>query len=120
MNMTLGAFIKALEKVNPDVPVYYDWAMLRPTHFASYRGYYEDLALGVTTESDATAGDLLAFAKAALGATFYGWKGGEYPMTAGTPLWVANQGKVGDTKIVGVLDEGHVVIIETMIATEDD
>ena len=71
------------------------------TSFDSYRGYYDDLALGYIAkdyyeenkdDEIHTVKDFLEEAKRCLGKTFYGWKGGEFIMDKNTPLWVANSG----------------------------
>jgi hypothetical protein len=103
--MNLGQFIDALEKIEPkdsiwiaDSPVY-----LRPTDLDSYRGYYEDLALGVeTARSGRPASAVLENAKLALDATFTGYKGGEYRMHLGTRLWLSNYGESGGSLITGI------------------
>lgn len=111
--MTLGAFVKAVAAANPKQPVYFDWCRLTPTKFGSYRGYYDQLALGVALEGNVTAGALAEAAQRAVGATFEGWKGGKYQMTRSTPLWVDNPGEATGTQIVGVRDDGWALIIQT-------
>ena len=104
--MTLGQLIEQLEKMNPDSGVICstDTSMVFTT-FDSYRGYYDDLALGYITKDYHEEGkndeihtvkDFLAEAKSCLGKTFYGWKGGEFIMGANTPLWVAHSGHTSD------------------------
>lgn len=101
--MTLGQLIEQLEKMNPESGVICstDTSMVF-TSFDSYRGYYDDLALGYITkdyhENDEihTVKDFLEEAKSCLGKTFYGWKGGKFVMDANTPLWVANSGHTSD------------------------
>jgi hypothetical protein len=62
----------------------------------SYRGYYEDLAFEVRL--DTTVGEMLAAAESAVGATYHGWKGGEYTMKGWTACWlVRSRGECGET-----------------------
>ncbi len=62
----------------------------------SYRGYYHDLAFEVT--EDVTVGEMLADARSALGATYQGWKGGDYIMREHTSVWlVPEEGCSGET-----------------------
>lgn len=114
---SLGAVIDALRAADPDSEVQFDFCYLSPTGVASYRGYYDHLALGWEQSEEPPywpkASDLLARLEAAIGHTFEGWKGGHYRMSRDTPLWVANRGETGGTGIVGIRDEGHSVIIET-------
>lgn len=83
--MTLGELIAALEKPDPSRKV--------PLGFASphsYRGIYAELAF--EPKADVTVGEMLASARSALGATYEGWKGGEYTMTGYTDCWLAEHG----------------------------
>lgn len=106
--ITLGKLIAELEKLHPLAFVMYDHWGLRPTTFRSYRGYYEDLALGVEQGgSPATVAQLLANAKAMLGTTIDGWKGGSYRVDAETGVWAAEWGQTSDIAIVGIEDHSH-------------
>jgi hypothetical protein len=93
--------------------VWFDFGSMRPAHLASYRGYYDHLALGFASEgAPLTVTDLLARLKATVGETFSGWKGGEYRMTESTPVWVANRGEATQTSIVGLcVEEWRVTIL---------
>jgi hypothetical protein len=55
----------------------------------SYRGYYEQLAFEIAY--DVTVGDMLTAARFALGATYQGWKGGDYLMSDYTETWLVRQ-----------------------------
>jgi hypothetical protein len=62
----------------------------------SYRGYYDDLAFEMVR--DTTVGVMLNSARAAVGATYHGWKGGEYVMGGYTGCWlVAEEGCTGES-----------------------
>lgn len=113
---TLGGLIAELERMPRDADVQFDFCYLRPTKVDSYRGYYDHLALGWSDKSDGDrhwppVSKVLAELKAAVGATFAGWKGGEYTMSENTPVWVANPGQTGGTGIVGVEREGESTIV---------
>lgn len=86
--MTLGKLIDALEAMPEGAEV----ANLNSA--GSYRGYYIDLAFE-QGEGTRPAADLLAECKAAMGRVFCGYKGGDYVMSALTPVWVANYGCCG-------------------------
>lgn len=78
--------------------------------FHSYRGYYEQLALEAAGGDDgATVGTLLTEARAAVGATFEGWKGGEYVMDGSAPVWVSDEGSASGHRLVGLSIKGRVV-----------
>lgn len=57
---------------------------------ASYRGYYEDLAFNPATDVPFKA--MLTVATDALGATFEGYKGGNYKMENYTDCWLSEWG----------------------------
>lgn len=88
--VTLGELIQALERCDPDKIVRHGFG--RPH---SYRGYYEQLAF--EPMGNRAVVEILADAKAALGATFMGYKGGEYRMDDWTDVWLANYGECGET-----------------------
>ena len=87
--MTLGDLIATLEKADPDKIV--------PVGFSnphSYRGIYTDVAFEPTP--NVTIGSMLAAARSAVGATFEGWKGGDFTMNEYTDCWLAREGCTGD------------------------
>lgn len=90
--MTLGELITALEAADPRLVLPHGF-----THPHSYRGYYEQLAF--EPAKNVTIGEMLADAQAALGGTFWGYKGGDYEMTADTDCWIANQGSANGEQI---------------------
>lgn len=108
-HVTLGNLIAELEKVPPEAPVTFDIG-LSPTNPHSYRGYYSDLAFEGTGDV-VTAGDLLAAAKAALGATFEGYKGGDFVMSEKTPLWAASYGNCGRAIVSLAGTAGAIVLV---------
>jgi len=101
--ITLGTLVAELEKAHPAALVMYDRWGLIPGELRSYRGYYEDLALGVRqTHPEVTAGDLLAKCRAALASTIEGYKGGSYRVDAETGVWAAEWGQCSGVAITGV------------------
>ena len=115
--MTLGEFIRALQRQDEDEPVKFDFVHFGPTTLASYRGYYDQLALGYEEcgrmrrdmQYDyPKVKELIAHCEAAIGKTYTGWKGGDYTMDERTALWVANPGESGSTGIINV--EGHTYV----------
>ena len=76
----------------------------------SYRGYYCDLAFDPNGK-EKTAAQLLKECKAAMGAVFTGYKGGEYQMGKLTPLWVASYGCCGK-KLMAINDDGTLQLAE--------
>lgn len=104
--LTLGMLIEKLARCKPDSIVYFDFGNVRPINDVdSYRGFYEQLALGYEDTysiSTVTVRQLLKTLEDSVLATFGGWKGGEYVMDDDTPMWAANRGDSTRTMIVGV------------------
>lgn len=114
---TLGDFIDALKRCDPEEPVKFDFVHFGPTTLESYRGYYEDVALGYTDVGDyPKVKDLIAHCETTIGKVFSGWKGGNgRPVRRDTTLWVANPGESGSTGIVGVEPRLYVTIMTKLI-----
>lgn len=116
---TLGQLIDELEGVSDKTKgIRFDFCSLVPIGLDSYRGYYEDLAIGWSPDTAPTVGLLLEYLKAKLGSTVHGWKGGKYTVSRDQLLFVANPGETGSTVIVGV-DSTYFVILRT-VCTEGD
>lgn len=81
----LKDLIECLEKQNPDAIVPHGFGCPM-----SYRGDYSQLAFEPV--ENARIGDMLEHAKSALGATFEGYKGGNYTMYEYTDCWIAKYG----------------------------
>ncbi len=97
-DQTLGSLIKALEEIEDKTSyISFDFPGVYPTTLASYRGYYEDLALGYevgySAGNNTTVQKLLDEARLCIGKTYTGWKGGEFTMDEDSTLWVSNQGE---------------------------
>ncbi len=108
-HLTLGGLIEALEKCPPEKLVFLDegGSITNPN---SYRGYYSDLAFEPTT-LNSSAEVLLEEAREALATVFTGYKGGDYRMTADTPLWVAHYGSASGIAMIDTeLKQGGLVI----------
>lgn len=88
--MTLGELIATLEAADPDMTV--PQGIGKPH---SYRGYYDELAFEPVR--NVTVRQMLADARSAVGATYDGWKGGEYTMTEDTGCWLAVEGSTGES-----------------------
>lgn len=96
--MTLGGMIARLEGIDAAARV----PLSRPH---SYRGYYSDLAFELSDPRPVA--ELLAECRAAMGAVFEGYKGGDYAMSALTPVWVADYGRCGD-RLIAIADSGEI------------
>jgi hypothetical protein len=88
--MTLGELITMLEQEDPKRVVKHGF-----DNPHSYRGYYHDLAF--EPAFNVPVGEMLAAARSALGATYEGYKGGDYTMSDYTDCWLASYGDCGET-----------------------
>jgi hypothetical protein len=115
--MTVRMLIGALERFEPATSLMFDFCGLEPTTLDSYRGYYEDLALGWRPREGegVTTASVLASLRAAIGATFQGWKGGDYVAHLDSRVWVANRGESGGTGIVGVENGEWRAVLQTAL-----
>lgn len=86
--MTLGKLIETLKSLDPERRIV---GLGDPM---SYRGYYSDLSFDPSTEI-LTVAAALHRAKECMGEKFMGYKGGDFYMSAATPLWSANYGDCG-------------------------
>ena len=127
--LTLGELLLKLKAIpdndDGDKGISFDFGSAVPTTFDSWRGSYDELALGYKlTSYDAPDGnsgeyppvklkDFIKEAEATLGKTLTGWKGGDFTMTKNTPVWVDNPGNANNTAIVDVTDLGWSVVINT-------
>ncbi|MFJ6237956.1 hypothetical protein ACIQH0_28200 [Streptomyces griseus] len=84
--MSLDELIKMLETVNPSTVLRRGFCNPH-----SYRGYYRDVAFQPAFE--VTVGEMLADARSARGATYEGWKGGDFTMSGYTDCWLSMEGE---------------------------
>lgn len=84
--MTLGELIDFLKRQDPKRV-----ASIGIHDPYSYRGYYTDLAFEVAFTEP--VGEMLKVASKALGATFPGYKGGNYRMDRDTDCWLVTEGR---------------------------
>lgn len=86
--MTLQNLINKLEGMNQDGIVSHGFGA--PD---SWRGDYSEIAF--EPKENAKISEMLAHAKSAVGATFEGYKGGEYVMKLSTSCHIAHWGEYG-------------------------
>ena len=138
--MTLGELIARLEQIagnqqeavkakyGEEARVTFDFEYAYPTGLSSWRGSYDEIALNFSfvgygldgyskvegfNHEEPTVREFLAMLKAAIGKTYTGWKGGDFVMGENTRVWVANDGNVGNTGVVGVEDNEYAVRLIT-------
>ena len=108
--MRLGKLTELIAAAPRSLPVVFD-SDLPPGDLASYRGYYSNLAIEPAGEVPVTVAEFGAKLRAAHGATFKGYKGGDFEMDADTPVWAATYGHASSIGIIGVdVLEDRVVI----------
>ena len=118
--LTLGELILKLEpivknqKEGDEATVRYDFEYLFPTSIDSWRGSYDELALNFETQGEEMkVSEFLKMLKECIGKTFTGYKGGDFTMHKGTPIWVANYSHSGNTAVIEVVDNGYVILLIT-------
>lgn len=111
--MTLGELIEALEALHPGSV---DYGFGNPH---SYRGDYSDLAF--EPQRGTTIVAMLEAATSAVGATFQGYKGGDFVMDEWTRVWLACEGTVGETigpALLGFMVQGRPLNHEEFLPRE--
>lgn len=94
--MDLGTLIATLEAMPQDGEISFGFAQPH-----SYRGSYDEVAFA--PQENAIVADMLRHAKSALGATFQGYKGGEFTMGEYTPTHIAPYGVSGEYEITDMV-----------------
>jgi hypothetical protein len=127
--MNLGQLIETLAAAPSNLRVRFDNGD-RPQKFYSWRGSYDELTLhesfgkwdpetGMSTpDPSITVKQLLAAARKADGATFQGYKGGDFKMDVHTPVWADPYGEYLSHAITGTRVEGDDLILVTADISE--
>ena len=121
--LTLGKTIELLKTFDGGAPIVtIDGGAL--STLGSYRGYYSDLAWGSGSSRPSqlpTVGAALANATAALGATFEGYKGGDFLMDKHTPMWVSGYGTCSGLRVMGIeMSPTNMVVLMLKSDEEND
>lgn len=117
--MTIGEILDAIARADDKVSVIFDFGGTSPTKIDSWRGIYDEAAIGFSPgkygEPCVTVQQFRAELQGAIkpGVTYYGWKGGEYHYTKSTPLHVDNRGCYSNTEISRVEVQDWGVILHT-------
>lgn len=111
--MKLADWISTLEALPATANVEFDNGKT-PTRLCSWRGVYAELTLDSDGQAPPiTVKKLLKDARAAVGKTFYGYKGGEYLMHEHTPVWADEYGDYACIGLMGARVEDGTVILTT-------
>jgi hypothetical protein len=107
--MRLGDLIQTLSELPAAASIVREDGT-HPGPLTSWRGRYNELTLPPGDEP-CTVGDVLADARAAIGKTFVGYKGGDYVMGGDTPVWADDYGDCNYDVIKSVtVTPEHVVL----------
>lgn len=115
-HMTVGELYDALSKsgADLDLPIFVgEMGGLSPYSPHSYRGYYDDLSFGLSSDNVEDVCGFMNNLSGAVGETFEGWKGGEYTMGWDTLLWFSGEGDCSGVYPVDVDVHKNKVIILT-------
>jgi hypothetical protein len=112
--LNLGELVDLLKQVERDeqTTVMFDFCGLAPDKIRSYRGYYEQLSVDYR-EGITLLEPFISDLDLAIGQTYEGYKGGEFTMHRGTPLWVSPYGRAETTVITGIMKHYNTVILKT-------
>jgi hypothetical protein len=111
IQVTLGKLIERLEVL----PGNGAWDGLIDPH--SYRGFYQQIGF---SRARTTFGKSKALATQSIGSVFRGYKGGQFTMTAETPVWLSSRGGEGreltetllETMILGAMVDGACYLLD--------
>ncbi len=123
---TLGQLVEALKRFPADKWIRFDSRAndededgLYPYSYDSYRGYYRLVAVS-RSRKPMLVGEFLDRTEAAIGATYTGYKGGDFTMNGGTPVWVSEYGRMSGVGIVGIDEIEGMVILKTAVCEDDE
>lgn len=122
--MTIGELKKILNSIEDQGKfVKFDFCNCIPTQIDSWRGVYEEPALGWTptgysacgseTKHNIAVHELIVELERGTSDVFGGWKGGEYYYDDDSPLHIDNPGDCTHTVIASVEEKQSSVIIHT-------
>lgn len=89
--------------MDPQQPFSFSNGVFLDGDYDSYRGHYKDLALSFSTVDHGynTAGKMMSILTGALAfGSMQGWKGGDYPITPNTLVWLGNQGTTEGSRLI--------------------
>lgn len=107
--MTLGELAATLRQFDQSLIVEFSDGT-NPGDLDSYRGYYRFISIEHGNDP-MTVGSLLSRVESSIGATFTGYKGGEYTMSRMTPVWVSDYGMASGDGVIGVAEQDGKAIL---------
>ena len=108
--MTVGDMKRFLRDVSADLSIsVVNHPEISISSVGSYRGYYDHMALFYDTGRALTSKELLMAIESTT--VMYGWKGGEFSVEDGTPLWVSRPSEASDLALIRVeASEGELLL----------
>lgn len=108
LNLTIGSLLKKMDGISDDA----EFQLTNGAHlngfWDSYRGYYSDLAFAPAKDGEDHVYTFWALREmlndALAQGTMTGYKGGEYPITEDTLLWLSPYGTASGDVLVDLLD----------------
>jgi hypothetical protein len=111
----LGPIITALAKhpKNASVVVEYLGRKSHPGEMGSYRGYHDELRIEPNGRDPKTVADVLKTLRRFRKSGITGYKGGDFPVTDRTGVWIAEYGECSEQHVSGIRVDGGIVVIMT-------
>ncbi len=112
---TFGPIVAALAKQPRNASVVVE-CLVRKSHpgsIGSYRGYHDELRIEPNGREPQTVADVLKDLRRFGKSGITGYKGGDYPVTDRTGVWVAEYGESSQQHVSGVRVDGGIVVIMT-------
>lgn len=118
-NITIGEILNMLQTRHDSDELCFSNGKYFDGTFGSYRGYYEDIYIGMHHENIGfnTVGKLKdTLHKALLNGIMYGHKGGEFPITPNTLVWFAAHGTTNEAEMIVDIQKHHNKLVITTSA----
>lgn len=112
--MKIGKIKQKLNDVDGDISIEFDFCRFAPTTINSYRGYYNQPAIGWGDRCNGKVKDFLdQLNECTSGKVYQGYKGGDYTYDDDDELYVANWGHSHDVIISHISISDYEVILHT-------
>ncbi|MEO2202399.1 hypothetical protein ABGV42_01430 [Paenibacillus pabuli] len=113
-SMTISEILNDLSYLSPHENLYVASGVYLDGSFGSYRGYYNDMAIGYSTTETGLfrVEDFETILRNALAAgSMMSYKNGDYPITPDTKVWLAEENDLGEMIVAIRRIDGNAYII---------
>lgn len=113
-SMTIAEILNDLNYLSPHENLYVASGVYLDGTFGSYRGYYNDMAIGysLTETGVCCVEDFEAILRNALAVgSMMSYKNGDYPITTDTKVWLAEENDLGEMLVAIRKIDGNAYII---------